>query len=426
MVGGGAREDALAWLLARSPSVETVFAAPGNAGTAARAVNWPLSATDGKPLVARALAEHIDLAVLGPETAIAAGVGDRFREAKIAVFGPNRAPGRLESSKVYAKRFMERNGIPTAKARIVHSLSNAERILADWRGGCVVKADGLAAGKGVVIAPDAATALATVREWYGAGVPGGGSDVLLEEKLEGREVSVFAVGDGHGFVPFGAACDYKRAADGDEGPNTGGMGAYSPPHGFPDDLYDLVTQRILTPLGRGLAADGERYFGVLYCGLMWTSRGPAVIEFNVRFGDPEMQVLAPRVRGDFARYLMSAASGALERDAASLAAEACVGVVLATPDYPGASAPVHGLRADLALGPDRFAFWGPSELREGAVDARGGRVVTICATGEGLAEARQHAYAAVAEALAKLDAPLRCRRDVAALGAGETTGPPAG
>ncbi len=301
VVGNGAREDALSWRIAASPSCDAVFAAPGNAGTASRGENWDVSATNGRALVQRCIDEKIDLAVLGPETAIAAGVGDRLREAGIAVFGPNRAGGRLESSKIFAKRFMERHGIPTARAAVVHSLDAAKKALAGWQGGVVVKADGLAAGKGVVVTPGVAAAQAVLADWYGHNrVPGGGADVLLEERLEGREVSVFALCDGRAIVPFGAACDYKRAGDGDTGPNTGGMGAYSPPADFPDDLFDRVRERILAPVLAGLIAEDEAYVGVLYCGLMWCEDGPRVIEFNVRFGDPETQVLVPRIAGDFA------------------------------------------------------------------------------------------------------------------------------
>jgi phosphoribosylamine--glycine ligase len=398
VVGNGAREDALSWRLAQSPSCSEIFAAPGNAGTALRGTNWPIAATDGKALVARALAEKIDLVVLGPETSIAAGVGDRLREAKIPTFGPNRSAGRLESSKIFSKRFMERHGIATAKARVVHSLASAQKALADWRGGCVVKADGLAAGKGVVVTADGASALAVLRDWYGAGgVPGGGCDVLLEERLEGREISVFAVGDGKRFVQIGAACDYKRAGDGDTGPNTGGMGAYSPPAGFPADLHEIVAERILDPVLRGLAADGERFVGVLYCGLMWTAKGPYVIEFNVRFGDPETQVLLPRMRGDFARFLRSAADGALDETAAVVDGDACAGVVLATSDYPRTSAPLRGLSSDVGLAQGRVAFWGASTLRDGVVDASGGRVLTVTGCGPDLAAARANAYAAVDE-----------------------------
>src|SRR5579859_4773793 len=223
IVGNGAREDALSWRLAASPSCEAIFAAPGNAGTATRGENWDIRATDGKALAQRALSERIDVVVLGPETAIAAGAGDRLRAAGIATFGPDRSSGRLESSKIFSKRFMERHRIPTARAAIVHSLGAARKALDDFDGPCVIKADGLAAGKGVVVAQSADQARETVEQWYsGNQVPGGGTGVLLEEKLEGRELSVFAIGDGRAFWVFGSACDYKRAEDGDRGPNTGG------------------------------------------------------------------------------------------------------------------------------------------------------------------------------------------------------------
>ncbi len=417
VVGNGAREDALGWALARSPSCTALFAAPGNAGTATRGTNWPISATDGKTLLERARETGIDLVVIGPETAIAAGVADRFRDARIATFGPGRSAGRLESSKIFAKRFMERYGVPTARSRVLHSFANARKILADWRGGCVVKADGLAAGKGVVVAPDAASALAVLSDWYGNGsIPGGGSDVLLEELLQGREVSVFAIGDGKRFVPVAAACDYKRAGDGDSGPNTGGMGAYSPPAGFPPDLLAIVAKEILEPVARGLAAENERYVGVLYCGVMWTANGPSVIEFNVRFGDPETQVLVPRVRGDFAQLLASAARGALDPALATFDGEACVGVVLASPDYPRTSTPLLGLRADVDLDDGRVAFWGASTLRDGHVDAGGGRVLTVTALGSDTESARTRAYGAVDELAHRIGAGVRLsyRSDIAA------------
>ena len=353
--------------------------------------------TDGKSLARRCSEERIDLVVLGPEVAIAAGAGDRLREAGIATFGPNRSGGRLESSKVFSKRFMERHGIPTARALIVHSLDGALKALDDWQGPCVVKADGLASGKGVVVADDAQAARAVVQEWYGANkVPGGGTDVLLEEKLEGREVSVFAISDGRAMFPIASACDYKRAGDGDTGPNTGGMGAYSPPNGFPADMDDQVRERIIAPVLRGLLAEGEQYIGVLYCGLIWTENGPYVIEFNVRFGDPETQVLMPRVTGDFAELLKSAADGALDLSAAAFAARACVGVVLATADYPRTSGPIDGLPANVVLGLDAHAFWGGSKTGEnGLVSSSGGRVLTVTGLGDDLNLARARAYDAV-------------------------------
>jgi phosphoribosylamine--glycine ligase len=417
VVGNGAREDALSWRLAQSPSCEAVFAAPGNAGTASRGQNWEIAATDGKSLAERSLADGIDLAVLGPETAIAAGVGDRLRDAGIAVFGPNRSAGRLESSKIFAKRFMERHTIPTARAVAVHSLDAANRALDDWKGATVVKADGLAAGKGVVVTTGAGEARGVLSEWYERNkVPGGGSDVLLEECLHGREVSVFALCDGRAIVPIGGACDYKRAGDGDTGPNTGGMGAYSPPSGFPDDLYDIVRERILAPLLRGLLAEGEEYVGVLYCGLMWGNHGPQVVEFNVRFGDPEAQVLLPRIGGDFAALLASVAHGAMDLSLATTSQRCCVGVVLATQDYPRSNTPLQGLHADVTLDPGCQAFWGASKLADGTVSTGGGRVLTVSALGDDLGQARLHAYNAVKNLAGRLGTgALTYRTDIAKL-----------
>ena len=415
VIGNGAREDALSWRLAASPSCEAVFAAPGNAGTASRGENWAVAPTDGKALAQRCITDGIDLAVLGPETAIAAGVGDRLRDAGISVFGPNRAGGRLESSKIFAKRFMERQAIPTARAVVVHSLDAARKALDDWEGAVVVKADGLAAGKGVVVLPCADAARTLLADWYERGrIPGGGSDVLLEERLEGREVSVFALCDGRAIVPLGGACDYKRAGDGDTGPNTGGMGAYSPPAGFPHDLYDSVREKILAPFLRGLLAEGEEYSGVLYCGLMWSADGPRVIEFNARFGDPETQVLLPRVNGDFALLLHSVAQGAVDLSLATISAQHCVGVVLATGDYPRTNTPLQGLTADVSLDDGRRAFWGSSERLDGVVSAAGGRVLTVTALGDDLAQARAHAYDAVKQLARRLDTDaLTYRSDIA-------------
>ncbi|HEU5479212.1 MAG TPA: phosphoribosylamine--glycine ligase [Candidatus Tumulicola sp.] len=418
VIGNGAREDALSWRLAQSPSCDAIFATPGNAGTASRGENWGIAATYGRAIVERCQAERVDLAVIGPETAIAAGVGDRLREAGIAVFGPNRSSGRLESSKVFAKRFMQRHGVPTARGVVAHNLDGALKTLEEWRGAVVVKADGLAAGKGVVVTANPDEARAVLQEWYGANkVPGGGSDVLLEEKLDGREVSVFAIADGRAMAPFAAACDYKRAGDGDTGPNTGGMGAYSPPSGFPEDLDDRVRERILAPVLRGLLAEGEEYVGVLYCGLMWTADGPSVIEFNARFGDPETQVLMPRVRGDFAALLRSAADGAMDLSLAALSAQSCAGVVLATSDYPRSSTPLAGLTADVSLPEGCQAFWGGSRRVDGTVEAGGGRVLTVTALGDELDEARRRAYEAVRALAGRLgSSALTYRTDIAAVG----------
>jgi phosphoribosylamine--glycine ligase len=416
VIGGGAREDALSWKLAQSPSCTEIFAAPGNAGTASRGQNWNIAITDGKMLADVATAEGIDLVVIGPEVSIAAGVGDRLREAGLSVFGPNRSGGRLESSKIFAKRFMERHGVPTARAAVVHSLEGANKALDEWKNaGVVVKADGLAAGKGVVVAKDVAEARAVLVEWYTNNrIPGGGADVLLEEMLAGREISVFAMCDGRAMVPFAAACDYKRAGDGDTGPNTGGMGAYSPPRDFPNDVFDQVRERILSPMLRGLRAEGEEYIGVLYCGLMWTQDGPSVIEFNVRFGDPETQVMMPRINGDFAALLKSAADGAMDPSLATLSKKACVGVVLATPDYPRSSTPLTNLNADISLETGAQAFWGGCTLVNGKVDTPGGRVLTVTALGDDVQSARGNAYGAVKSLSARLGTnKLTYRTDIA-------------
>lgn len=415
VVGNGAREDALSWRLAASPSCEAIFAAPGNAGTASRGENWNIAATNGKAILERCKQERIDLVVLGPESAIAAGVGDRLREAGLAVFGPNRSGGRLESSKIFSKRFMERHGVPTARAVVVHSLEGAMHALDEWSGAVVIKADGLASGKGVVVSPDVDTARSVLREWYGENrIPGGGTDVLLEEKLEGREVSVFAISDGRAMFPIASACDYKRAGDGDTGPNTGGMGAYSPPKGFPADLEDQVRERILAPVLRGLLAEGEHYVGVLYCGLMWTDDGPYVIEFNARFGDPETQVLMPRVTGDFAALLKSAADGALDLSAAAFANRACVGVVIATADYPRSNTPVAGLPLEVDLGLDAQVFWGGSKIDNGTASSGGGRVLTVTGLGNDLTAARLRAYDAVHDLAARINVrDLTYRTDIA-------------
>jgi len=418
VVGSGAREDALSWRLARSASCDGLVHAPGNAGTASRGTNADVAATDVRGIVALAQREAIDLAVVGPETALAAGVADKLRDAGIAVFGPNRSGARLETSKIFAKRFMERHAIPTARFAVAHTLDQALRALGGFRDGVVVKADGLAAGKGVVVCDGADEARSVLEGWYAKNaIPGGGSDVVLEERMTGREISVFAIADGRAMVPVAAACDYKRAGDGDAGPNTGGMGAYSPPAGFPDDVLDVVRKTIVAPVLRGLLAEDEAYRGVLYCGLMWTATGPRVVEFNARFGDPETQVLMPRASGDFAHYLKSAADGALEIDAASFSEVACVGVTLATSRYPYENTALAGLPAELELPADAVAFWGTSTRTGERVASPGGRVLTVTATGPTVAQARTRAYDAIERLKPQFPAgtPLAYRSDIARL-----------
>ena len=417
IVGGGAREDALSWKLAQSPSCEALFHAPGNAGTATRGTNFPeVAATDTRAILDRAKANAIDLIVVGPENALAAGVADRLRDAGLLVFGPNRSGARLESSKIFAKRFMERHEIPTARFAVVHSFAQARKALDQFSGGVVVKADGLAAGKGVVVCDDTEAAVTVLGEWYEKNaIPGGGTDVVLEERMSGREISVFAIADGRAMIPIAAACDYKRAGDDDRGPNTGGMGAYSPPQGFPENVLEIVRERIIAPVLRGLLAEDEIYRGMLYVGLMWTDKGPRVVEFNARFGDPETQVMMPRVTGDFARYLASAAEGAIEIDAAHFSDEACVGVTLTTDRYPFENTKLTGLPAILRL-PERVAaFWGTSARAGDRVSSPGGRVLTVTATASTVAEARARVYDSIAQLKPQFPAgtPLAYRSDIA-------------
>ena len=422
VIGSGAREHALVWKLAQSPKVDAIFAAPGNAGTARLGTNWSdVTATAAPKIVAKAREAAIDLVVIGPEAALAAGVADALREAGINVFGPGRSGARLESSKAFAKQFMARHGIPTAKFKVVHDLKQAHRCLADWEGGAVVKADGLAAGKGVVVCADTVGALAVLEDWYGnQKVPGGGSSVVLEEALEGREVSVMTVTDGTRCAELATACDYKRAGDGDTGPNTGGMGAYSPTPDVVDAaMASRIRQEVLAPTLSGLRADGIDYRGCLYAGIMVTQRGPMVLEFNARFGDPETQVVLPRMESDLFDLLYEVSIAAVDHEGRPLHVEfstqACVGVVLASEGYPVTSSAVANLPLpDAALADGAVAFWGGSTLAGDVVTASGGRVLTICGLGADHAGARESAYAACAAYGRHLPpgTKLCCRSDI--------------
>lgn len=416
VVGSGAREHALAWKLAQSASVESVCAAPGNAGTASYGENWTGVAVTASPtLVERAAAAKIGLAVIGPEAALAAGVSDALRAAGIPTFGPGRAGARLESSKAYAKQFMARNGIPTSRFRIAHDAKQALKHLNEWEWqGVVVKADGLASGKGVVACDTSEEAAALVEAWYrDHRVPGGGATVVLEERLSGPEASVMVVTDGETAHMLAPACDYKRAGDADSGPNTGGMGAYSPASDVLDEqALARIRREVIHPALDGLRRDGIEYRGCLYAGLMMTERGPMVLEFNARFGDPETQAVLPRLESDLAELLLAAATGTLAKIAPPVfSRNACVGVVLTTAGYPGISTPLAGLPEA-----DASSFWGTSTRHGSVVDSVGGRVLTITALGPTIAEARINAYGACSTYIGKLpeSATLTYRKDIAA------------
>ncbi|MDQ6781730.1 MAG: phosphoribosylamine--glycine ligase, partial [Candidatus Eremiobacteraeota bacterium] len=335
-----------------------------------------------------------------------------------AVFGPGRSGARLESSKSFAKQFMERNGIPTARYRVAHDARHAERLLAGWPQNVVLKADGLAGGKGVVVCASQDEARATLVEWYGKRtLPGGGNDVILEEALEGPEVSLLAFFDGSRYAVLEPACDYKRARDGDSGPNTGGMGAYSPaPDVLSADLMGKVRSSVFDRALEGLKREDIEYRGCLYAGLMLTSRGPMVLEFNARLGDPETQALLPRLSSDLFVTLQAVANGRLDEHAfPSFIHRACVAVVLTGDGYPLHAQAVHGMPAFADDDPDVAAFWGVSRSGESGISADGGRILTISALGDDMESARRRAYDACSRYERKLPQglALRYRRDIA-------------
>jgi phosphoribosylamine--glycine ligase len=378
VVGSGAREHALAWQLARSPLLTELHAAPGNPGIAALGRCHPVRADDADGLLALALTLGADLVVIGPEAPLVAGIADELRRNGIAVFGPGAEAARIEGSKTFAKDVMRAAGVPTAA-----TLSVA-------RPPCVVKADGLASGKGVFVCRTAAeldAALVAVHQLGGA--------VVIEELLEGDEVSLFALTDGRRVLPLGAARDFKRIGDGDTGPNTGGMGAYSPVPSV-GDVQALVAE-IHQPVVDELARRGTPFVGCLFAGLMVTGDGPKVLEFNARFGDPETQVLMPRLEADVLELLTAAAHGDLSRVTTRMRGDAAVTVVLAGPDYPArsdyAGAAIAGIGDAEAAG--ALVFHGGTAARDGALVTNGGRILSVTGTGGTVAEARGRAYAAV-------------------------------
>jgi phosphoribosylamine--glycine ligase len=414
VLGGGGREHALAWKLRQEPDVREVLCAPGNPGTAACARNVAVDILSPDAVTAFVLAEGIDLVVVGPEQPLAAGVSDALRAAAVPVFGPSQAAAQLETSKAFSKAFMERHGVPTARARICTTAADAEAAVAAFGAPVVVKADGLAAGKGVTVATTVAEALAAVDAAMRQGAFGAaGSIVVVEECLVGPEVSFFVLCDGERGLPIGSAQDHKRAFDNDQGPNTGGMGALAPSPLVDDALVERVMRTVVTPVLTGMRAEGTPFAGVLYCGLMLTADGPKVIEFNVRFGDPEAQVVLPLLPVDLAPLLFAAASGRLSDQRLPQPVGARVGVVLASGGYPGAMRvgfPIQGLDAAAALA-DVVVFHAGSAMQDGEVVTSGGRVLTVVGGGADLQAARDRAYAAVSRISFQ---DIHFRKDIAA------------
>jgi phosphoribosylamine--glycine ligase len=413
LVGSGGREHALAWKIAASPLVTRLVAAPGNPGMAAQCELRDVAATDVAGLVALAREIAADLVVIGPESAVAAGLADAAEAAGFACFGPTAAAGRLESSKAFTKAFCDRHGLPTSAYAVCETVAAAKAALARFVPPYVIKADGLAAGKGVVIAPERAEAEAAIDDAFGGRFGAAGARVVIEAFLEGEIGSLFALCDGTNSMLFGWAQDHKRAFDGDRGPNTGGMGTYSPAPVFTPQLVDQVRERLAEAAFAGIAADGAPYRGVLYVELMATQAGPKLVEFNVRFGDPECQVLMLRLESDLVPYLMACATGRLaELPPPVWRDEAAVCVVLAAkgyPEKPQAGGEIRGADAD--FGQDVAVFHaGTRRDADGTLRAAGGRVLNVCARAATLREARDKAYAAVDA----IDFPDGfCRRDIA-------------
>ncbi|MDQ6918541.1 MAG: phosphoribosylamine--glycine ligase [Candidatus Dormibacteraeota bacterium] len=390
VVGSGAREHALAWKCMQSVLTDRVFCTPGNGGTGGMAKNIQIPADDVANLVKFAKSEKIGLAVLGPESAVAAGVGDAMREEGIPVFGPSRDAGRIESSKSFAKELMRKAGIPTADFGVFSETAPAREWARARSGRVVVKADGLAMGKGVIVSGSVAEAEKAIDAMLVDHTFGrAGATVVVEERLEGPEVTLMAVTDGTRVIPLAAARDYKRAEDGDKGPNTGGMGAYSPLADVPDDLVREAVEKVIEPAVRQLAEDGYEYRGVLYAQLMITAGGMQVLEFNARFGDPEAQVVLPRLKSDAVRLLLEAARGDLSPvGELDWDPRPCVGIVIASGGYPEVyetGFPIDGLAT---IPPGVLVFHAGTRYLPGQVTA-GGRVLTMVALGDTLAEARE-------------------------------------
>ncbi|HKR90430.1 MAG TPA: phosphoribosylamine--glycine ligase [Phenylobacterium sp.] len=398
LVGAGGREHALAWKIAQSPLLTRLVAAPGNPGMAALCETRAVGATDVEALTALAREIAADLVVIGPELSVAAGLADALQAAGIACFGPTAQAGQLESSKAFTKAFADRHGLPTAAYVVCDEAAAARAALDRFEAPYVIKADGLAAGKGVVIASTRAEAEAAIDDALGGRFGAAGARVVIEEFLEGEIGSLFALCDGEASLLFGWAQDHKRAFDGEQGPNTGGMGTYSPAPVFTPALVEQIRERLVEPAFAGIAAEGAPYRGVLFVELMATKHGPKLVEFNVRFGDPECQVLMLRLKSDLVPYLKACATGTLKdmpppvwRD------EAAACVVVAARGYPGTPASGGEIRgADQDFGPDAVVFHAGTQRDEaGILRAAGGRVLNVCGKGPDLEAALATAYGAI-------------------------------
>ncbi|MDH7479196.1 MAG: phosphoribosylamine--glycine ligase [Syntrophomonadaceae bacterium] len=396
VIGGGGREHALVWKLAQSPRVGKIICAPGNAGIAALAETAPVGSEDLPGLLQMARQAEVDLTLVGPEVPLVSGVVDRFQEAGLKIFGPTAGAAEIEGSKSFAKELMRKYRIPTADYRIFDRPEPAYQYIRSLGRPCVVKANGLAAGKGVTVAPDSATACEAVRLAMEERVFGeAGSSLVIEELLEGEEVSILAFSDGETVVPMVSAQDHKRVFDWDKGPNTGGMGAYSPAPVYTPEVHHRVTEEILKPVISALREEGREYVGVIYAGLMITAEGPKVLEFNARFGDPETQVVLPLLKTDLVEIIEAVLERRLHQQPVEWLPGAAVCVVLASQGYPGAYAkgfPISGLENLL---PNTMVFHAGTDRCGDQIVTAGGRVLGVTARGADIRSAIDLAYQAV-------------------------------
>jgi len=397
IIGGGGREHALAWKAAQSPLADCVYVAPGNAGTAGEAgvENVSIAAEDIAGLVAFAREKQVGLTIVGPEAPLVAGVVDAFRDAGLKCFGPSRTAAELEGSKAFSKDFLARHRIPTADYRTFTEVEAATDYIRRQGAPIVVKADGLAAGKGVVVALTEEEAIAAVQDMLAEGTFGAaGSQVVVEECLQGEEASFIVMVDGEHVLPLATSQDHKARDDGDTGPNTGGMGAYSPAPVVTPELHRQIMTQVIEPTVRGLAADGRPYTGFLYAGLMIGADGvPKVLEYNCRFGDPETQPIMMRLRSDLVELCLAAIDGRLGQVKADWDPRAALGVVMAAGGYPGSyrkGDPIEGLMEEYP--PDAKIFHAGTASKDGEVVTNGGRVLCACALGDTVAEAQERAY----------------------------------
>ncbi|OGW83567.1 MAG: phosphoribosylamine--glycine ligase [Omnitrophica bacterium GWA2_52_8] len=398
IVGSGAREHVLAWKIAQSPLLSKLYAAPGNAGIAEIAECCPIESADLDGLLAFAKKQSIDLTVVGPESPLVAGITDLFRREGLNIFGPSQAAARLEGSKSFAKDQMHKFGIPTAHYETFSNINEAKHYVIESEMPIVIKADGLAAGKGVVICETSQEAVSVLTQMMSEKIFGhAGESIVIENKLEGDELSILALCDGEKVIPLASAQDHKRVYDGDRGPNTGGMGAYSPCPLVSREKIQEIVDLSIRPMVRGMAKEGTPYHGLLYAGIMLTKEGPFVLEYNCRFGDPEAQVILPRLKSDLLDVLNQIACGRLQLDALEWHDKACLGVVMASQGYPGfyeKGYVIEGLDSVKNLN-DVFVFHaGTSRNDKKQYITAGGRVLVISALGDNLRMAYDRVYAA--------------------------------